>query len=324
MTWHGSVPRYQPPPPIDPTRHSFKVPKLRSSHSAVWDVFRVVEGEDEEGIYKDWAFCSECKAWWRRPGGSTYGLLKHIHQKHRPLGEDGQPLPVKAKKEDKAVKKEERAHKKEEKTAAADHHPPTPSPLFSLPSASSSSSSPPPPSSSSSSSSSSSLLAAARSLSGVTPPSTHFTPLTLEYLRASQHNFATERAWHPYHTPRNLLLALMGELGELSEIFQWKGEVPPGLTGWSADEREHVGEELSDVLLYLIRLSDVCGVDIGASVEQKIAKNSKKYPVERVKGKSEKYDEYSEYEAKTDPHSGTQHRITAQIEKDKATTTKPA
>ncbi|KAH7287385.1 hypothetical protein KP509_32G053400 [Ceratopteris richardii] len=51
--------------------------------------------------------------------------------------------------------------------------------------------------------------------------------------------FARERDWESFHSPRNLLLALVGEVGELSEIFQWRGEVPPGLSDWSADEKEH-------------------------------------------------------------------------------------
>jgi dCTP diphosphatase len=56
-----------------------------------------------------------------------------------------------------------------------------------------------------------------------------------------------------------------GEVGELAELFQWRGEVAPGLPTFSAAEREAVGEELSDVLLYLVRLSDACGIDLGAA-----------------------------------------------------------
>ena len=54
----------------------------------------------------------------------------------------------------------------------------------------------------------------------------------------------------------------MGEVGELSEIFQWKGEVPKGLPDWNVSEKEHLGEELSDVLLYLVRLADIYDVDL--------------------------------------------------------------
>ncbi|XP_035547530.1 dCTP pyrophosphatase 1-like isoform X3 [Juglans regia] len=100
--------------------------------------------------------------------------------------------------------------------------------------------------------------------------------------------FAKERDWDQFHSPRNLLLALVGEVGELSEIFQWKGEVPSGLPDWKDEEKEHLGEELSDVLLYLVRLSDICGVDLGKAALRKLELNAIKYPVKLCKGSSKK------------------------------------
>ena len=156
--------------------------------------------------------------------------------------------------------------------------------------------------------------------------STAFTPHTLEHLRAAQHAFATERQWHAFHTPRNLVLALTGEVGELAELFQWRSdaEAPPGLCGWSAAEREHLGEELSDVLLYLLRLSDVCGVDLGAAVERKMAKNAVKYPAERVKGRSDKYDRYEEFDRASEKRSGgssEQQRTAQRVQRNEDTKT---
>eukprot|EP01122_Echinamoeba_exundans_P006514 TRINITY_DN1851_c0_g1_i3.p1 TRINITY_DN1851_c0_g1~~TRINITY_DN1851_c0_g1_i3.p1 ORF type:complete len:165 (+),score=8.01 TRINITY_DN1851_c0_g1_i3:57-497(+) len=86
--------------------------------------------------------------------------------------------------------------------------------------------------------------------------------VTLESLRNALKSFARERDWEQYHTPRNLALALVGEVGELCEIFQWRAdaELSPGLPGWSPADKEHLGEELSDVLLYLIRLADRCQI----------------------------------------------------------------
>lgn len=81
----------------------------------------------------------------------------------------------------------------------------------------------------------------------------------------------------------------VGEVGELSEIFQWKGEVPKGLPDWKDEEKEHLGEELSDVLLYLVRLSDICGVDLGKAALRKVELNAIKYPVNQCKGSSRKY-----------------------------------
>jgi dCTP diphosphatase len=71
----------------------------------------------------------------------------------------------------------------------------------------------------------------------------------------------------------------VGEVGELSEIFQWKGEVPKGLPDWKEEEKVHLGEELSDVLLYLVQLSDICGIDLGKAVLRKVQLNAIKYPV---------------------------------------------
>ncbi|XP_050364909.1 uncharacterized protein LOC126783477 [Argentina anserina] len=103
--------------------------------------------------------------------------------------------------------------------------------------------------------------------------------VTLDLLKKKMADFAKERNWDQFHSPRNLLLALVGEVGELSEIFQWKGEVPKGLPGWEEKEKQHLGEELSDVLLYLVRLSDICGVDLGKAALRKVELNAIKYPV---------------------------------------------
>ncbi|XP_062221147.1 uncharacterized protein LOC133920553 [Phragmites australis] len=117
--------------------------------------------------------------------------------------------------------------------------------------------------------------------------------VSLEALRKRMAVFARDRDWEQFHSPRNLLLALVGEVGELSEIFQWKGEVPKGLPGWDETEKEHLGEELADVLLYLIRLSDMCGVDLGKAALRKMEINACKYPVDQCKGSSKKHTCYS-------------------------------
>ena len=78
--------------------------------------------------------------------------------------------------------------------------------------------------------------------------------------------FATDRQWSRYHTPRNIVLAMMGEVGELAELFQWKGDgtegAPHGLPNFTEDDVDHVSQELADVSIYLMRLADVCGVDL--------------------------------------------------------------
>lgn len=91
-------------------------------------------------------------------------------------------------------------------------------------------------------------------------------------------HFAKERDWDRFHVPRNLVLALTGEVGELAELFQWKEDCPPGLPNWTDREKEHLGEELSDVLLYLVRLADRCGIDLPTAAIRKMSLNAKKYP----------------------------------------------
>ena len=113
--------------------------------------------------------------------------------------------------------------------------------------------------------------------------------ITLEKLRNDICQFVDDRGWHKFHTSRNLLLALVGEVGEVSEIFQWKGEVDNDLTGFSLEERTHLGEELSDVLFYLLRLADVCKIDLGVAAGRKLLRNQEKYPVAKCYGRSTKY-----------------------------------
>ncbi len=75
--------------------------------------------------------------------------------------------------------------------------------------------------------------------------------------------FANERQWDGFHTPRNVVLALLGEVGELAELVQWSGD--DGLVGDVLCEKtlDKVGQEIADVSIYLLRLCDVCSVPLG-------------------------------------------------------------
>lgn len=131
---------------------------------------------------------------------------------------------------------------------------------------------------------------------GTTAAAAPWRDTSLQQLRAALQQFADERDWHQYHTPRNLLLALTGEVGELAEIFQWRGDAACscGLPGFSASDRQHVAEELSDVLLYLVRLADACGIDLGAAALAKMQKNAQKYPAHLAHGSAAKYTELAQ------------------------------
>ncbi|MGV3725088.1 nucleotide pyrophosphohydrolase [Hydrogenophaga sp.] len=103
--------------------------------------------------------------------------------------------------------------------------------------------------------------------------------------------FAEERDWQQFHSPKNLAMALSGEVGELTEIFQWMTEADSHAAASSPKTAQAVRDELADVALYLIRLADVLGVDLNAAVANKLASNAAKYPIEAARGVSTKYDQ---------------------------------
>jgi len=116
-----------------------------------------------------------------------------------------------------------------------------------------------------------------------------FSSLNLEELRQKADEFAVKRDWIKFHTPRNLLMALVGEVGEVAELFQWRDKVDAGLIGWTEEEKVRVGEELADVLIYLVRMADRCDIDLSKATIDKFRKNELKYPAELVRGSSKKY-----------------------------------
>ncbi|AGL85665.1 MULTISPECIES: nucleotide pyrophosphohydrolase [Pseudomonas] len=103
--------------------------------------------------------------------------------------------------------------------------------------------------------------------------------------------FADDRDWQQFHSPKNLLLALTGETGELCEIFQWMSEADAKDAAMRPETAQAVKDELADVLMYLVRLSTVLGVDLNEAVTNKLALNGQKYPVDKAKSTSKKYDQ---------------------------------
>ena len=97
-------------------------------------------------------------------------------------------------------------------------------------------------------------------------------------LEAALQRFAEERDWNQYHSPKNLVMALTGEVGELVEIFQWLTEEQSRAVGKDPRSARAVRDELADVLLFLVRLSSVLGVDLDEAVRSKLASNAAKYP----------------------------------------------
>lgn len=112
----------------------------------------------------------------------------------------------------------------------------------------------------------------------------------MEDLVRQLREFAKERDWDQFHSPKNLAMALSVEVAEIVEHFQWLTEEQS--QELSSDKLSELKEEIGDVLIYLVRLSDKLGIDPMEAAREKIEKNGKKYPVARVKGKSLKYTEY--------------------------------
>lgn len=95
-------------------------------------------------------------------------------------------------------------------------------------------------------------------------------------LQCRLRRFAADRDWQPYQTPKNLAMAMTVEAAELLEIFQWL--TPEQSLALDDAQRQHLGEELADVLLYLVQIADHGGVDLDAAVERKLALNAIKHP----------------------------------------------
>lgn len=109
----------------------------------------------------------------------------------------------------------------------------------------------------------------------------------LEELRSAVRTFAGARGWERFHSPKNLSMALAAEAGELLEPFLWLSEEESRRL--SPETSRAVGEELADVLIYLVRLADVLEIDLLKEAESKIAKNEANYPVARSRGNARKY-----------------------------------
>ena len=110
--------------------------------------------------------------------------------------------------------------------------------------------------------------------------------LDLSALASYLRRFAADRNWEQFHTPKNLIMALSGEVGELTEIFQWL--TPEQSATLDGETRQHASDELADVQIYLVRLADILGIDLGEAVGAKMAANELRYTVEASRDSAEK------------------------------------
>ncbi len=114
---------------------------------------------------------------------------------------------------------------------------------------------------------------------------------TTAELKARVLAFARERDWEQFHAPKNLSMALAAEAGELMEHFLWATPEQSQVVVRDAVKRRKIEDELADVVIYALEFANMTGIDVATAIERKMAENAKKYPVEKSRGRSDKYNE---------------------------------
>jgi dCTP diphosphatase len=122
--------------------------------------------------------------------------------------------------------------------------------------------------------------------------------LPTDELQRRLREFASSRDWDQFHTPKNLAMALAGEVGELLELFQWLTPAESFQLGSDPLTKSRVAAELADILIYALRIADVLGVDLADAISAKIDLNETRYPIEQARGSARKYSDMSD-EVKT-------------------------
>jgi dCTP diphosphatase len=115
-------------------------------------------------------------------------------------------------------------------------------------------------------------------------------PDSIDALRARVNDFVAQRDWAQFHSPKNLAMAMIVEAAEVVEHFQWMTEQESRQLDQATKEK--IGHELADTLVYLMRIAEVCGIDLIAATNAKIDLNAQKYPVDKCKGSNAKYTDY--------------------------------
>ncbi len=113
--------------------------------------------------------------------------------------------------------------------------------------------------------------------------------MNLTEIQKQLQEFASERDWDQFHTPKNLVMALSGEMGELADLFQWKTATESFPENLSDKEKEEIRQEVADIALYLLRLTDKLDINLEDAIQEKLKINAEKYPVDLSKGNATKY-----------------------------------
>ncbi len=103
--------------------------------------------------------------------------------------------------------------------------------------------------------------------------------------------FARERDWEQFHAPKNLSMALAAEAAELMEHFLWASPEKSREIANDPSKRRMIAEELADVVIYALEFANSTGLDVAGAIEDKMAANARKYPIEKARGRADKYTE---------------------------------
>ncbi|MBR2093445.1 MAG: nucleotide pyrophosphohydrolase [Candidatus Methanomethylophilaceae archaeon] len=117
---------------------------------------------------------------------------------------------------------------------------------------------------------------------------------TVASLKGEVKAFCEERDWDRFHNPKDLAIGMVTEASELLDIFRFKGAGQCQALLSDPGSREHIEEEVADVLYFVLRFAQMNGIDLSEALESKISKNAKKYPVDLSKGKNLKYTEFGD------------------------------
>jgi dCTP diphosphatase len=110
---------------------------------------------------------------------------------------------------------------------------------------------------------------------------------TIDDLKTLVRQFVEERAWQPFHSPKNLAMGIAVEAAELMECFLWLDLPASYETVKDPAKREAIADEMADVFCYLLNMSNVLGIDLSTALRAKMIKNAQKYPAEKYRGKFE-------------------------------------
>ena len=108
--------------------------------------------------------------------------------------------------------------------------------------------------------------------------------MNIKEIQNKLEKFAEDRDWNQFHSPKNLVMALTSEVGELNDLFQWLTEDQSNNV-----DKDEIRQEIADIFIYLLRLSDKLDIDLEEALQEKIEINANKYPVDLAKGNAIKY-----------------------------------